>query len=182
VRGKDGSVSTYGTPGAGGGDPAALRRPGGGATPDVYAWRLTETGDPFGNRIVYEYRPGAESGATGRCSSGSATSTTSARARSASWSRSASSTTTSGTTLQRSERPDAFSEHRPGFEVRTWRRCTWIVVRTHADAERLVCAYRLDYLDERDDLPDLAERLPANGALAAQPDPGGRLRRRRRAA
>ena len=61
------------------------------------------------------------------------------------------------------ERPDPFSDYRGGFEIRTRRRCTWIVVATRTDDDRRVRAYRLVYLDERDDLADLDERLPMNG-------------------
>src|SRR5262245_30342807 len=59
------------------------------------------------------------------------------------------------------DRSDPFSEHRPGFEIRTTRRCTSIEIRTHADREHLVRTYRLIYLDQRA-LP--VERLPLNGA------------------
>src|SRR5262245_51484760 len=53
VRSKDGLASFYGTPDSTGRDPAALtdpRRPS-----DIFVWKLTETRDPFGNRIEYEY-------------------------------------------------------------------------------------------------------------------------------
>ena len=58
VRSKDGLVSLYGTPrpvGAGKDwqDPAVIADP---AYPThIFAWKLTETRDPFGNRIVYSY-------------------------------------------------------------------------------------------------------------------------------
>jgi hypothetical protein len=58
-------------------------------------------------------------------------------------------------------RPDPFSEYRPGFEIRTTRRCARIEVRTHADRERLVRVYQLIYLDQRN-VP--IEQLPLNGA------------------
>jgi Insecticide toxin TcdB middle/N-terminal region/Insecticide toxin TcdB middle/C-terminal region/Salmonella virulence plasmid 65kDa B protein len=62
--------------------------------------------------------------------------------------------------LRYEDRPDPFSEHRAGFEVRTRRRCTRIEIRTHADADRLVRSYRFVYLDQR---AGLAARLPSNG-------------------
>jgi Tc toxin complex TcA C-terminal TcB-binding domain/Salmonella virulence plasmid 65kDa B protein len=46
------------------------------------------------------------------------------------------------------ERPDSFSEHRAGFEIRTRRRCKRIEVRTHAGEDTLVRTYELVYLDE----------------------------------
>jgi hypothetical protein len=48
-------VSFYGTPGAAGRDPAVIADP---AKPTrIFTWQLTQTLDPFGNRIVYEYVP-----------------------------------------------------------------------------------------------------------------------------
>lgn len=35
-------------------------------------------------------------------------------------------------TFEYENRPDPFSEYRPGFEIRTRKRCTRIIVRTHA--------------------------------------------------
>src|SRR5215207_4306959 len=59
VRSKDGLVSIYGTPrpadaAADWRDPAALANP---ADPrQIFAWKLTLTVDPFGNRIEYLYQ------------------------------------------------------------------------------------------------------------------------------
>ena len=72
-------------------------------------------------------------------------------------------------TLVYEERPDAFSDHRAGFEIRTRKRCARIEIRTHADQERLVRVYRLVYLDRR----DLAiELLPLEWDVAAQSGAG----------
>jgi hypothetical protein len=53
VRSKDGLVSLYGTPGAAGHDPAVVAKPE--DRTRVFAWELSRTTDPFGNRIEYEY-------------------------------------------------------------------------------------------------------------------------------
>lgn len=53
VESKDGLASLYGTPKQVGNDPAALTKPGDARC--IFAWKLTETRDPFGNRICYEY-------------------------------------------------------------------------------------------------------------------------------
>ena len=53
VHSKDGLISTYGTPSSLGDDPAAIADPH--ESTRIFAWRLTETRDPFGNRIRYEY-------------------------------------------------------------------------------------------------------------------------------
>ena len=47
------------------------------------------------------------------------------------------------------ERPDPFSECRAGFELRTRLRCKRIEIRTHADQDRLLRTYRLEYVDQR---------------------------------
>jgi Salmonella virulence plasmid 65kDa B protein len=53
VRSKDGLVSIYGTPGTAGNDPATVANPADRSR--VFAWNLTRTEDPFGNRIEYLY-------------------------------------------------------------------------------------------------------------------------------
>jgi hypothetical protein len=71
VRSRDGLVHTYGTARPAGApptwsDPAALRKPGAGAD-GVFSWLLTETRDPFGNVVAYEYAsdPGPDPGRRG---------------------------------------------------------------------------------------------------------------------
>jgi len=49
---------------------------------------------------------------------------------------------------------DPFSEYRPGFEIRTRKRCSRIIVRTHADQDRDVRSYDFTYLDQRQELKD----------------------------
>ena len=163
VRGKDGLVSVYGTPGARGHDTAVLAR-----TDDlarVFAWRLSHTRDPFGNRIVYEYRQDDGEGDGHRWRQPILK-----RMRYADYRDHGLERFLISVTFEYDDevdpprpRPDPGSEYRAGFEIRTSRRCTAIVTATHAGAERLVRGYRLVYLDERTDLPDLAARLPRNG-------------------
>jgi RHS repeat-associated protein len=169
VRTRDGLVSVYGTPGRRGDDPAAQTPSDDAAR--IFAWRLTETRDPFGNRIVYEYRhdEGHESGHRWR-------QPLLKRIRYADYSDDAGQTRflvsvtlvyddepDAGHPGGRRPRPDPFSDYRAGFEIRTTRRCTSIVTATEHGIERRVLAYRLVYLDERDDLEDLAARQPLNG-------------------
>jgi hypothetical protein len=59
VRSKDGLVSLYGTPGATASDPGVVADPADGRR--IFAWKLTQAEDPFGDRIVYEYERGAGS-------------------------------------------------------------------------------------------------------------------------
>lgn len=53
VHSKDGLVSTYGTPQRAETDPAVIADPENRSK--VFAWKLTETKDPFGNLIRYDY-------------------------------------------------------------------------------------------------------------------------------
>lgn len=175
VRTKDGLTSVYGTPGPAPArleddnraviaDPASRRK--------VFAWRLTETRDPFGNRIVYEYtRDNANDlGHDGE-------QLYLHRIRYVDFGESADDFLVSVEFLydngpdapaiapefDKRPRPDTFSDYRAGFEIRTRRRCKWIVVRTHPTPDRalLVRAYELIYLDEQSSDP---AALPMNGA------------------
>jgi RHS repeat-associated protein len=171
VRSKNGFVSRYGTEAAVGTAPAVISDPTDGS--HVFAWKLTETRDPFGNRILYEYDRDLVVGDR-------------------SWDqiylrriRYVDHTAGSGAerflvsvTFEYEELPDRydpevpaerrvypFSEYRSGFEIRTRRRCNRILTRTHPDGEGegvLVRSYALTYLDERID--EVASSvLPRNG-------------------
>ena len=54
VRGKEGLVSVYGTPHRAHNDPAVIANPENRS--QVFQWKLTETQDPFGNTIRYDYQ------------------------------------------------------------------------------------------------------------------------------
>jgi RHS repeat-associated protein len=58
------------------------------------------------------------------------------------------------------ERPDPFSEHRCGFEIRTRRRCERIEIRTHGERSTLTHTYRFIYLDQ---VAGEESLLPVNG-------------------
>ena len=173
VRSKDGLVSFYGTPRPDDApedwqDPAVIADPA--KRDKVFVWKLTETQDPFRNRIVYEYERDSDGTPEHH------------------WDQLylkriqyvdytyddgqeqflVSVTFDHGPSDE--ERPDPFSDYRAGFEIRTRKRCQSIEVRTHAaevctdiDEGCLIRTYDLVYLDERDDLENLEQRLPING-------------------
>ena len=175
VRTKDGLTSVYGTPGA---VPVRLEDDSRAVVADpavrskVFAWRLTETRDPFGNRIVYDY---IRDNATDRGHDGEQLYLR--RIRYVDYGDSADVFLVSVEFLYDDDfdapaitpefakrtRPDPFSDYRAGFEIRTRRRCKWVVIRTHPapDKALLVRSYELIYLDEQS--PDAA-LLPINGA------------------
>jgi len=156
VRSKDGLVSVYGTARSIQNDPAAIANPEN--RREIFNWKLTETQDPFGNLIRYDYE--RDSGDTAdhlwdqlylkRIHYVDYTDPQGGDEK-----------FLVSVTFLYEDRLDPFSEYRAGFEIRTTRRCTRIEVRTHADRERLVRVYRLIYLDQRD-LP--LEQLPLNGS------------------
>ncbi len=138
VAAPEGLVHRYGSLPAGGvgwTDPATLVDPD---HPErVFAWKLTETRDPFGNRIVYEYD--ADEGSTAEH-----------RWRQPLLRRIRYADHTGGAflvsvTFDYAGRGDEFSDHRAGFEIRTTRRCRAITTVTHAGADRLVRRYELGY-------------------------------------
>ena len=155
VRSKDGLVSLYGTPLSVQNDPAVIANPENRS--QIFHWKLTETKDPFGNTIRYEYERDLGDTADHLWDQ-----LYLKRIRYADY------TGPQGeekflisVTFNYEERPDPFSEYRPGFEIRTTRRCTSIEISTHADLERVVRVYRLVYVDQRG-LP--IEQLPLNAA------------------
>ena len=147
-----------------------LTRPLPGLAESVYRWHLSTVEDPFGNRIAYDYRLDSGGPPDQRWAQ-----VYPRLIRYVDYSDEPGETKflVSVELLYddnddllgepgAKRRPDAFSEFRSGFEIRTRRRCRWIVVRSHAERERLVRAVKLTYLDERTDVSD--DRTPPNGA------------------
>ena len=172
VKSKDGLISTYGAALDFGGDSQTIIEPSVVANPErrdhIFSWRLTETRDPFGNRIVYEYERDSGNEANRRWDQ-----IYLKRIRYIDYNDPTDDDKEKflvSITFEYEDdpdvseyRPDPFSEYRSGFEIRTRKRCKAIVTRTHPDEDILVRKYQLVYLDERNDLPDLEEQLPSNG-------------------
>src|SRR6266700_2660162 len=152
VRSKDGLISFYGTPAAAGNDPAVVADPE--RRDKVFAWKLTQTLDPFQNRIEYEYERDLAEDGPHRWDQ-----LYLKRVRYIDYTENGEIKFLVSVTFDYEERADAFSEYRPGFEIRTRKRCRQVQVRTHADQERLVRTYHFIYLDERE---GLADQLPPN--------------------
>jgi RHS repeat-associated protein len=144
VTGRDGIVSRYGTPRPDGAapdwrDPAALADPA--APAHIFAWQLTETRDPLGNVVVYEYD--ADEGDT----AGHRWRQPLLRTiRYADYTAADGSVAHLATvTLADEPRDDAFSSYTAGFEIRTSRRHSAITTVVHPGAEQLVRRYELGY-------------------------------------
>ena len=150
VRSKNGLVSYYGTnPNAGEhpqypadtvvtGDPAIITAPD--EPQRVFAWKLTLTKDPFGNRIEYLYEDdaGAEPGHKWK-------QPRLLRIRYADYGDSDNPSFLTTVDFVYENRIDAFSDYRAGFEIRTTSRCTSIAIATHADRDRQVREYEVTY-------------------------------------
>src|SRR6266508_1682832 len=156
VRSKDGLVSVYGTPLSVQNDPAVIANPENRS--QIFQWKLTETQDPFGNTIRYDYERDLGDTADHLWDQ-----LYLRRIRYVDYAdpQTGAEKFLISVTFNYEKRPDPFSEYRPGFEIRTTRRCVSIEVRTNADRERLVRTYRLIFLDQRG-LP--SEQLPLNAA------------------
>ena len=141
VRSKDGLVSLYGTPRPnleppGWSDPSLIRDPDPLKQHHIFAWKLTETRDPFGNRIQYEYIH--DSGEQGAHKWGQPLLQ---HIRYADYSDQGGTNYLVSVTFEYEDRPDPFSEYRAGFENRTTKRCRRIIVQTHAGQDRSVREY-----------------------------------------
>ena len=155
VRSKDGLISQYGTPALAGNDPAALSKPVDRSR--VFAWKLTRTTDPFGNRIDYLYeRDAVQTDGPHQWDQ-----LYLSEIRYVDYGDFANPQFLVHVKFTYETRPDSFSDYRAGFEIRTIRRCTRIEVFTQPGAEILTRTYRLIYLDQRG-LP--TDRLPPNSA------------------
>jgi RHS repeat-associated protein len=156
VRSKDGLVSYYGTPGQRHSDPAVNFDPAGQDQAKIFAWRLTSTEDPFGNRIEYEYERDQAIDRSRHFDQ-----LYLKHIRYTEYGEGANRQFLTSVTFEYQDRSDAFSEYRAGYEIRTRKRCKRIVVRSHPAAEQkiLVRAYEFVYLDE---VATTAE-LPPNG-------------------
>jgi RHS repeat-associated protein len=178
VKSKDGLVSLYGTPAKAGNDPSAISNSTNRSR--VFAWKLTRTTDPFGNRIDYVYeRDGVQTDGFHRWDQ-----LYLSEIRYVDYGDSANPKFLVRVKFIYETRPDPFSDYRAGFEIRTVKRCSWIEVftRPDPDPEILTRTYHLVYLDQRgvpeEQLPlnrvSLLSQVRVEGHDDANPDPNQR--------
>ena len=173
VKTKDGLISNYGTPSAAyaeatSEDPAVSRDPTN--KEHIFSWKLTETTDSFGNKIIYEYE---RDGKTYEAESNDANNANKSdqlylkRIKYIDYTCGEEGDETINYLVSvdfvYENRPDEFSEFRSGFEIRTRKRCKRIEIHTHAGEDRLSKSYTFVYLDERNDLAVHSVSLPING-------------------
>jgi RHS repeat-associated protein len=186
VRSKDGLVSLYGTPGKVSSDPNLILDPAALADPQnsrhVFAWKLTLTRDPFGNRIEYGYVRDLGSGAPHVCDQ-----LYLSEVRYADYGDPQNRQflaklrlTYDGpvwrpgqSSLPPVSRLDAFSSYRSGFEIRTTKRCTQLDVFT--PGETLARSYHLLYQDQSGTPPLNGTSLLAEVVLEGRDGPQSEL-------
>jgi RHS repeat-associated protein len=139
----DGLRSRYGTPkppaaAAGWADPAVIVDPAQPAR--VFAWLLSQTIDPLGNKIAYSYQPDP-AGTAQRYLSGISYADYGDPS-------SPQFLITVKVILDAEPRPDPITDHRPGFELRTTRRAAAIETWTQAGAAILARRVTLSYADQ----------------------------------
>jgi RHS repeat-associated protein len=155
VATKDGLVSWYGTPqspqaAANWSDTAVIRKPKlDTATRDRnFAWKLTLTKDPFGNRIEYLYEDRDKSVAADRQFGRDWDQPLLSQIRYLDYEEQGEIKFLVSVQFEYESRSDAFSDYRSGFEIRTTRRCKAILIKTHADNEYAVRRYEFDYSNQ----------------------------------
>jgi RHS repeat-associated protein len=159
VGSKDGLVSYYGTPrpvdaAPDWQDPGAITDP---LYPShVFAWKLSQTVDLFGNRIEYV----CERDAVRTDGPHHWDQVYLSEIRYADYGDPNAPQFLVSVRFTYEQRQDPFSTYKSGFEIRTVRRCTRIDVLTNPGAETSVRTYHLTYLDQRG-FP--AGQLPPNG-------------------
>ena len=165
VRSRDGLISLYGSP-----DASTLLHADSIVDPDTtkprrtFAWKLTSTTDPFGNRIEYAYERDAVQTEDGNIHRWDQLYLHEIHYADVDWASPQSPQFLVTVAFRYEDRPDHFSEYRAGFEIRTIRRCTAIEIATHADTDHLARTYHLVYLDQRTDIPPEQRALAINGA------------------
>jgi RHS repeat-associated protein len=142
VRSRNGLKSLYGHSQARGSDSATVTNPD--DTQRVFSWNLTETSDPFGNRIEYLYERDTVSEDGPHRWDQLYLKTI----RYADYGSQDAPQFLITVDFVYEARPDPFSSYRAGFEIRTTRRCTRIEIRTHAETVQLTRVYRLIYQDQ----------------------------------
>src|SRR6185312_7700728 len=125
----------------------------------VFRWKLTQTTDPFGNRIQYQYR--RDSGTDGPHTFDELYLQ---NIQYVDYEQNGQTRFLVSLTFDYEPRPDPFSDARAGFEIRTRLRCKRVEIHTDADQDRLARSIDLVYVDQRVSANELpADRLPRNG-------------------
>lgn len=112
----------------------------------IFAWKLTLTKDPFGNRIEYLYESRDRSGTDDERDGHQWDQPRLTQIRYADYQENEQTGfVVTVTLIYEDDRADPFSEYRAGFEIRTTKRCKQILVEAHTDRARPVREYQFTY-------------------------------------
>ncbi|MFI7426464.1 SpvB/TcaC N-terminal domain-containing protein [Micromonospora sp. NPDC049836] len=146
VRDRGGLLTHYGTPhrAAGEPDPATVRDPD--RADRIFGWRVTGTVDPLGNQVRYTYLRDR-----GETDGHRWDQPLLSRIEYADYGDPAQPSFLVAVQFEYEPRPDPFSDHRAGFEIRTSLRCRAVRVVTRAadGQQRVAREYRLAYAQAR---------------------------------
>ncbi|MGE3979709.1 MAG: SpvB/TcaC N-terminal domain-containing protein, partial [Nitrospira sp.] len=150
VRSKDGLISYYGdhpTERVAQSTSATITKPKISQTDPnrIFAWKLTLTQDPFGNRIEYLYADRDHSTTPDERQGRQWDQPLLTQIRYADYHESDQTKFLVTVSFQYEDRFDPFSDYRAGFELRTTKRCKSIIVETHADQTYNVRRYDFSY-------------------------------------
>jgi hypothetical protein len=166
VKSKDGLISIYGTQNSRGADPAAIYDPE--APDNIFSWKLTETRDSFGNRIVYTYDRDLQQTENRHWNQLYLSNIRYIDFRDAGGNE----RFLINTGFEYENRPDPFSTFRNGFEVRTTRRCVRIIVETVTETDVLKSkAFELQYTGSPLNRASLLSEIQATGYDGAETQP-----------
>lgn len=158
VKSKDGLVSLYGTPNSRGTDPATIYDPE--APRKVSSWKLIETRDPFGNRIVYSYDRDLQQTDERHWNQLYLSSIRYVDFQDAGGNE----RFLINVSFEYEDRPDSFSAFRSGFEIRTTRRCIRIIVETINETDVLTSkTFDLQYTESPLNNISLLKQIQATG-------------------
>ena len=143
VRSKDGLTSTYGTPGSAGNGPAVITNP---SNPQhIFAWKLTLTTDPFGNRIEYLQARGP----VRQDGPHNWDQLYLSQIRYVDYGDAANPSFLISARFSYAARPDPFSDYRAGFEIRTVQRCASVEIHSDSGTDLLARTLTLGYADQQ---------------------------------
>ena len=150
VRSKDGLISYYGdhpTERVAQSTSATITKPKISQTDPnrIFAWKLTLTQDPFGNRIEYLYADRDQSTTPDELQGRQWDQPLLTQIRYADYHESDQTKFLVTVSFQYEDRLDPFSDYRAGFEIRTTKRCKSILIETHADQTYKVRRYDFSY-------------------------------------
>ncbi len=137
VKNQNGLVSTYGSPNSPENDTSILSN--GQNSAQKFAWRITQTTDPLGNKINYSYVDFANS-----CD-GRYTESHIQQIDYINYIKSGKEEFLVSVQFEYEDRPDITSNFRSGFEIRLSKRIKHIIVTSNVDNALLVKKYRFEY-------------------------------------